>query len=258
MLDSSDTNDSPTLEATNIKKDLSIMSNASQKSVHFEGAERFHTSSQRQDKFTPTRKALAIQCPPLPYFIALTGAFSIGLLAACQVAAFVIWPDCSPYAITCRHEKSRYEMFKDFTRVNVPPLRKYTDSGQADFSKLGARLFEPRAMRDCVSPWVDWLRHNLTALGTNLTSDPARINSILTRMDLNHLSVVRAQMGSLLTHPQSYAQTLEHVTSCAMDNLPLHQTLCGWLDDPTIAPNLDGRFSNVSGQPDTFTPLATP
>lgn len=180
-------------------------------------------------------------------YICVVFAASFAVIGLMQGVAILVWPTCTPSMVHCHYDEPQEKLFYDIVQQIVPGVRVYTNDGRADFSRIGSKVFvKDDDDRDCVSPWIDGLMANLTASGTELSTDPLRIQSILRRMGLDNLTAVRQELGTLLTEPLDFSSMLEETRQCAKANAPLHQALCGWIDDPTMVPVFVGEPAHLA------------
>ena len=192
--------------------------------------------SRKNSVWGPAAPHRCIYCTG-PRFIMAAIAFSLLLMGLTQSLALALWPDCED-GVPCKYKKTQREIFERVIHQRIPLLRKHAER-HANFSAFGisARAYQQTSppLRDCVKPWMDFLKEQV---GGNLTSRPEMVRDIVQYMRLMETPFGREVVGKLLSEPVHFGEQLDRVATCAKENTPLHATLCSWLDDPSLAPTL--------------------
>ena len=166
-------------------------------------------------------------------FVAICLVITFGIMLGMQFLTRHFWAECQP-GVPCKWAKSQEEIYADVISSRVPPLKAYATGH--DFSYIGAGkaagLYKPQ--RDCVRPFVDGFKMRVG----NLSSQPALVHEIYGYLRLENSSAARAIVADLWEGSLDLEKMLEQITMCARQNRPLHETLCAWLDDPSMAAEL--------------------
>lgn len=184
-------------------------------------------------------------------FISCAVVTTMMIMVCVIFLAVNFWPECEA-GKPCKWKKSQHEIFLDVVHDRVPAIREYADG--RDLSYLGvekqegpykpsnaSRIAEAHsnasvANRDCVR----WLVDGYKARVGDMTTQAEMVREILRTLRLENSTEMNEVVEDLLeTSPgASFEPMLEQVATCARENLPLHATLCAWLDDPTLVPFL--------------------
>jgi len=158
-----------------------------------------------------------------------------------QVGAHLMWGACTP-GVPCKWKKTQQEIFQDVVYNRVPKVKAFADA--RDFSHIGAAradgLYAPR--RDCVKPFIDGFK---SRIGSTLSS-PELVHEIYGYLGLADSRDGRRVVADIWNASVDFEPMVDQIATCARENRPLHETLCGWLDDPSIALTLHESQEDVN------------